>query len=196
MENYMKKVLLIGDSIRRGYCNYVKDVLKDEAEVYFDDENCRFAAYILRYLHGWCKSLGLSDDVDLVHWNAGLWDVLEMFYDEPFTTPDYYRNVIVRITKRIKMLFPKAKIVFALTTAVDESQCKPDFMRRNSVIKQYNEIAIEALSPLGVSFNDLYSLTENCPPECRSDGVHFNNDCGVKFTGDAVVDCIRRELSL
>ena len=192
----MNKILLVGDSIRKGYCEYVKEKLKDVAEVYYDDENCRFAAYILRYLHGWCKQLELGEDVDLVHWNAGLWDVLEMFGDEPFTTPDYYRNVIVRVTKRIRMLFPKAKIVFALTTAVNESVLKPDFCRRNAVIRQYNEIAIEALTPLGVTFDDLYSVTENCPDECRSDGVHFNCEAGVVMMGEAVIENIRRELSL
>ncbi len=29
----MKQILLIGDSIRMGYCEYVKDLLKDRAEV-------------------------------------------------------------------------------------------------------------------------------------------------------------------
>ncbi len=192
----MKKIFLIGDSIRKGYCNYVKEKLEGEAEVYFDDENCRFGEYILRYVHGWCQQLGLSDDIDLVHWNTGLWDVLELFGDEPLTTPDYYRNVVVRITKRLRALFPKAKIVFALTTAVDEASLKPDFMRRNSVIKEYNRIAVEALSPLGVTFDDLYSHTENCDPKYRSDGVHFNCDEGVIYMGDAVLSCIRKELSL
>ena len=192
----MKKILLIGDSIRKGYCEYVKEKLSDVAEVYYDEENCRFAEYVLRYFNAWCRKLELADDIDMVHWNAGLWDVLEMFGDEPLTTPDYYRNVIVRITKRIRMFFPKAKIVFALTTAVDESLLKPDFMRRNSVIRQYNDIAIEALTPLGVSFNDLYSITESCDPDCRSDGVHFNCDAGVAMMGEAVVNNIRRELSI
>ena len=104
----MKKILLVGDSIRKGYCEYVKEKLSGAAEVYYDDENSRFAAYILRYLHGWCKQLELDGDVDLVHWNAGLWDVLEMFGDEPFTTPDYYRNVVVRVTERIKMQIGRA----------------------------------------------------------------------------------------
>ena len=29
----MKKVFLLGDSIRLDYCDFVKDMLKDEAEV-------------------------------------------------------------------------------------------------------------------------------------------------------------------
>lgn len=35
----MKKVLLLGDSIRMGYDEYVKELLKDTCEVYYDDED-------------------------------------------------------------------------------------------------------------------------------------------------------------
>ena len=39
----MKKVLLLGDSIRMGYDKYVTEQLAGEAEVLFPSENCRFA---------------------------------------------------------------------------------------------------------------------------------------------------------
>ena len=192
----MKKVFLIGDSIRKGYCNYVKDALLPSCEVYFDEDNSRFAQYLLRHINGYANNLGIGEDVDLVHLNTGLWDVLEMFGEEPLTPPEFYRYMLIRITKRMKQFFPNAKIVFALTTAVDESQMKPDFMRKNEVIREYNRIAVEALTEYGVVFNDLYSVTEGCDPECRSDGVHFNCERGIRLTGDAVVEVIRRELSL
>ena len=38
-----KNVLLIGDSIRMGYCGYTKELLKDVANVYYPEDNCRFA---------------------------------------------------------------------------------------------------------------------------------------------------------
>ena len=44
----VKKIILIGDSIRIGYDKYVKDALKDKAEVFYPSENCRFAQYVLR----------------------------------------------------------------------------------------------------------------------------------------------------
>ena len=44
----MKKVLLLGDSIRMGYDDYVKDLLKGEYEVYYDaEDNGRFSSYTL-----------------------------------------------------------------------------------------------------------------------------------------------------
>ena len=44
----MKKVLLLGDSIRMGYDEYVKEILKDEFDVIYDEsDNGRFSAYTL-----------------------------------------------------------------------------------------------------------------------------------------------------
>jgi hypothetical protein len=51
----MKKVVLIGDSIRMGYDKYIKDALNGTAEVFYPSENCRFAEYVLRYAHEWKK---------------------------------------------------------------------------------------------------------------------------------------------
>ena len=63
----MKKVLLIGDSTRQGYDKYVKQALADSCEVYYPQENCRFAQFVLRHLSDWKKELNLGDDVDAVH---------------------------------------------------------------------------------------------------------------------------------
>ena len=75
----MKKIVLIGDSIRMGYDKYVKEALADVAEVYYPEENCRFAEYTLRFAHEWKSRGKWPDDIDLVHWTVGLWDVCEIF---------------------------------------------------------------------------------------------------------------------
>ena len=75
------KILLIGDSIRKGYDEYIRMVFDGIAEVYYHDENSRFTTYIIRQLYEWKSLIGCGDDVDLVHWNAGLWDDLrQAFY--------------------------------------------------------------------------------------------------------------------
>ena len=51
----MKNIILIGDSIRMGYDRFVKFSLEDSANVYYPNENSRFAEYTLRYLHEWKK---------------------------------------------------------------------------------------------------------------------------------------------
>lgn len=186
----MKKIVLIGDSIRMGYDKYVKEALSGAAEVFYPPENCRFAEYVLRYAHEWKKNGDWGDDVDLVHWNAGLWDSLELFGDEPLTSFSYYEEAIGRIDKRLRMLFPKAKFVFATSTNVNEKRSKPDFTRHNANIEKYNAKAIGALVGTDTVINDLYSLTESFPDSYRSDWVHFYTPEGTELIGRRVLSVI------
>lgn len=192
----MKKVVLIGDSIRMGYDKYIKDALSGVAEVYYPDENCRFSQYVLRYAHNWKSEFKCGDDVDLVHWNAGLWDVLELFGDEPLTPLDTYGENILRIYKRLKLLFPKAKFVFATSTSVNEEIAKPDFFRHNKIIEKYNKKAVDILSSTDTYINDLYPLTKSFPDSYRSDFVHFYTPEGTEQIGGRVLSVISKLLDI
>ena len=192
----MKKIFLIGDSIRfgakssPGYGVYVKEKLEGKAEVYAPTVNCAFAQYTQRFLHEWVKALEVpTDEIEVVHWNNGLWDVLRLLGDEPFTEIGFYGETLKRIFGRIRYLFPNAKIIFALSTSVKEDWADPSFLRLNKEIALYNEKAIEVLSPLGVEFNDLYTVTESFTDSMRSDWVHFNEE-GSKILAEAVVEKI------
>lgn len=186
----MKKVFLIGDSIRMGYDKYIKEALVGTAEVFYPSENCKFAEYVLRFAHEWKKNLQIPDDIDLIHWNAGLWDALELFGDEPLTSLSYYEEAIGRIDKRLRMLFPKAKIVFATSTNVNENMASPDFFRHNATIEKYNEAARRALQNTDTKINDLYSLTASVPDSYRSDWVHFYTPEGTELIGRRVLSVI------
>lgn len=192
----MKKIVLIGDSIRMGYDKYIKDALSRTAEVFYPSENCRFAEYVLRYAHEWKRNGNWGDDVDLVHWNAGLWDALELFGDEPLTSLSYYGEAIGRINKRLRMLFPKAKFVFATSTNVSEKMGKPEFMRHNATIETYNAEALRALSNTDTVINDLYSLTASVPDSYRSDWVHFYTPEGTELIGGKVLSVICELLAI
>ena len=192
----MKKVVLMGDSIRMGYDKYVKEALSGVAEVYYPSENCRFAEYMLRYAHVWKEDGKWPDDVDLVHWNAGLWDVLELFDDGPLTSISYYAEAIARIDKRIRMLYPNAKVVFATSTPVIEEKYGEGAKRHNDVIKAYNEVAIKALAPGNTLINDLYTLADGLPEEYHSDCTHYSTDKGREAIGGRVISVICRELGI
>jgi hypothetical protein len=191
-----KKILLIGDSIRMGYDKYVKEALSDTADVYYPNENCRFAEYVLRYAHTWKSELDCPDDIDLVHWNAGLWDALELFGEEPLSTLEFYEYTIKRIDKRLRFLFPNAKIIFATSTAVIEEMASPDFFRHNETIKKYNAAAIRALSETDTVINDLWNITEAAPRSYHSDWVHYYTDEGTELIGGKVLSAICRELDI
>ena len=192
----MKKIVLIGDSIRMGYDKYVKEALENTAEVFYPPENCRFAEYVLRYAYDWAKNGEWGSDVDLVHWNAGLWDVLELFGDEPLTSLSYYGEAIARIDKRLRMLFPNAKIVFATSTNVNEKMGRAEFFRRNATIEKYNAEALRVLKDTDTVINDLYSLTASFPDSYRSDWVHFYTPEGTEVIGGRVLSIICELLNI
>ena len=189
----MKKIVLIGDSIRMGYCEYVKNALSDVAEVYYPPENCRYAVNVLRFMGEWKSKGNWPSDVDMVHFNAGLWDVLRVHDGEMLSTYEYYKYTIERVGKLMRRLFPTAKLVFATSTAIVEM---PNKKRFNKDIEEFNAAAIEVLSPLGIEINDLYAITKNIAPECRSDETHFNNDPGRSVVGGAVVNYITSALGI
>ena len=193
----MKKIVLLGDSIRLGYEKFIKDSLEGVAEVSSPENNCKFTLNLLRYLHGYVGPDGLPSDADLVHWNAGLWDVINMVGDDlPLTPPDAYAELIKRINKRIRWCFPKAKIVFATSTAVVEEGYTGTVRRFNKDIENYNKIALDALNGTDTVINDLYSITKDIPSECRSDMTHFNTEQGVKTLGGKVLAVICKELGI
>ena len=199
----MKNILLIGDSIRYGaasnpeyktadspgYGIYVKEMLKDEANVFSPDDNCRFAQYTLRYLYDWSRELD-PEQIDIVHWNNGLWDVVRLDGEEPLTPIDVYELMLGRVCDMIKKLFPNAKIIFALSTAVVEEWARPDFMRYNSDIVKYNEAAKRVLEEKGVLINDLYTLSASFDNSLHADWVHFNEE-GSKILARSVCEKIR-----
>ena len=186
----MKKIVLLGDSIRMGYDKYVKEALEGVAEVYYPPENCRFSQFTLRGLPDWKRKGEWPSDIDLVHWNAGLWDIAEPYGEEPFSSLEHYTEMIARIDKRIRTLFPSAKVVFATSTAVREAEYKGVFRRYNATIEKYNAAALSTLSQTDTVINDLYAHTKNIPLEYCSDKTHFNTPEGAAYMGGKVLAVI------
>ena len=186
----MKKIVLIGDSIRVGYDKYVKQVLEGEVEVLFSPDSGRFAQYVLRAVSDWKKEEGWGDDIDLVHWNAGLWDVLRLFGDDPLTPPEMYGDMIRRIDRRLRFLFPRAKMVFATSTRVLEERYGKNFTRYNREIEQYNDIALAALRDTDTVINDLYAFTATLPVSFYSDMTHLYTPEGTKAMTNQVLSVI------
>lgn len=188
----MKKVLLIGDSIRMGYDKYVKHALDGKYEVFYPSDNCRFAQYVLRHLIDWKRDLALGDDVDVVHWNAGLWDSLILYEDGCLTPPDFYEYFLDRICNRIKILFPNAKVIFATSTPVIEERFTTPKIsqRKNSDIEKYNDIACKIVKKYGFYINDLYAITKDVPESYYSDMTHLYTPEGAHLHTNAVLRAI------
>ena len=192
----MKNILLIGDSIRAGYDKTVRKTLEGIANVYFPEDNCKFAAYTLRYLHEYKNALIPEGNVDIIHWNAGLWDCLRLFGEDPHTPLDIYAYYIDRICIRIKKLYPEAQVIFATSTSVLSEKMDPNFKRYNEEIEAYNAAAVEIVKKYGFEVNDLYAASKALPEEAHSDAVHYYTPMGTEAFANQVLRCLAPALGL
>ncbi len=192
----MKKVLLLGDSIRGGYAMSVKASLEGKAEVVYPADSARFAAYTLRTLSD-DRDHYKGEQIDVIHWNCGLWDCLRQFGEEPNTPIDVYEYFIDRICTRMKFLFPEAKIVFATSTKVLEHRLNKNiFCRYNSEIDAYNEVAVRVVKKHGFLVDDLNAVSKALPEEAHSDGVHYYTSMGTKAFTMQVIESIKPLLNI
>ena len=158
----MKKVLLLGDSIRMGYDEYVKELLKDKCEVLYDEEdNGRFAAYTLWQVNQLFKKYG---KFDVVHWNNGYWDMnVEAPMIEAMHPIDEYIHFLKRIIAEIRR--NGAEIIFATTTpilnsgaALDNTGTGVKINYSNDWVTKYNDAAKKLMAEENITVNDLYAL--------------------------------------
>lgn len=181
----MRKVFLLGDSIRLGYRPYAALALDDIAHVYASDDNGRFVQYTLRYVHEWAEACGCREQVDVVHWNNGLWDAC-LWDGEPLTPLASYRAGLLRLARHIQALFPNARLIFALTTPVAPGH---DHIRNEDILRM-NQAARETLTPLGVRINDLHTLVLAHPEYICEDRTHMTPE-GRRALGQAVANAVR-----
>ena len=172
----MKKLLLIGDSIRMNYDRYVRQALEERAQVLSPDENARFAAYTYYAIGDWENNQRFGEDVDVIHWNVGLHDVIRIHYDDPMTPPEIYGFYLARIIHRLRDVYPNARQVFALTTPCrEEKYVLPWIVRKNADIDALNEVALRVMAAHGVPVNDLAGVVrENDPDDIYADETHYN----------------------
>lgn len=184
-------VFLIGDSIRQGYAPAVKEKMSGRWNVMFPSENCRFTYYTLRGLYDWVKAVPHPEQVEVVHWNNGLWDLGQRDRrPEPLTPIDVYTNTLVRILGEIRHYFPNAKVVFATTTPINTRiECEQHTFG-NAIVEEYNAAAVKELSKRGVVINDLYSFVrDRMSPEDYRDIVHYT-PAGCAKQADEVIRVI------
>lgn len=191
------KIVLIGDSIRQGYDKYVRMAFDGVASIYYPKENCRFTSYILRSIPDWKEGMGCGDDVDLVHWNAGLWDNLVMIDGKHHTPLDIYKENVARICDMIKILFPSAKMIFATSTPCNEEFFKTyKFHRTNAETELYNRAASEIVLEKGGAVNDLYALLKDDHMKYHSDQTHYYTKDGTRVITNQVIGCIEQSLGI
>ena len=183
----MKKVVLLGDSIRLiGYGARTAELLGPDYTVWQPEDNCRFAAYTLRMLFEYKDQL---EGADVIHWNNGLWDVCDLFGDGAFTPLEDYIRLLARIAAILKTYAPT--VIFATTTTPDPDMPGHDINR----LKIYNAAAAETLASMGILINDLFTpVASDVEGMICEDHIHLSEH-GIEVCAHQVAECIRRAVN-
>ena len=195
----MKKVLLLGDSIRMGYDDFVKELLDGKCEVYYDPEdNGRFSAYTLWQMNQFFRHYG---EFDVVHWNNGYWDMnIEAPMIEAIHPLDEYIHFLKRNLTEIRR--HGARPIFATTTpilspgvAADVTGTGADHIHYNDVwVQEYNTAAIALMKSENVPINDLYTLCKEDPHYYKCEDLLHLTEKGYRRCAEQTAAMILKEL--
>jgi len=173
----LPRVLLIGDSISRGYTLPVRTRLAGKANVHRAPANCGSTTLGLRKLDAW-----LGDGKwDLIHFNFGI-------HDRRSKPADYAKR-LDQIVQRLKAT--GAKLIWATTTPVPQGAAE----HKANASETFNTTAAEVITRHAIHTNDLYThvkphLAEyQLPKNC-----HFRAE-GYECLGRKVADEILAALS-
>ena len=186
----MKRVLLIGDSIRMSYQLEVCTALAGTTKVFAPVENCRHSTNVRECIAEWMNDFR----PDIVHINAGLHDLIRNRETRGYQFPVdvYARNIEAAVDV---MRDAKVSVLWALTSPVNDAwnlKTHGYQMRSDADVKLYNDAASDVMKRLGVPVNDVYAvvLREGMEKMHTPDGVHFN-EAGQKILGAAVSQKIK-----
>lgn len=192
----LPRVLLVGDSISKGYTYPTRVALAGWANVHQCHDNARSTRQGLKGLAQW---LG-GEPWDVIHFNFGLHDISRSFkvdgvnrdHDHCAVSPQEYESNLRELVSRLAQT--GAKLIWATSTCVPvHSSAKG---RQNIDVIQYNEIAKRVMRKNCIVVNDLYELSDqklrthqrNHPAD-----AHFDDD-GYYILGAQVAQCIHGQL--
>ncbi len=174
----LPRVLLIGDSVSRGYTQAVRKALAGKVNVHRAPENCGPTANGLRKIDIW-----LGDGKwDVIHFNFGI-------HDRNTPIADYTAR-LEKLVERMKQT--GGKVIWASTTPIPDS---PDGKQTAASIVERNRAAAEVMARHGVQTDDLFSfiaphLADVQPPN----DVHFSGK-GYSLLGGQVAEAIEAALA-
>ncbi|MAE65786.1 MAG: hypothetical protein CMJ18_16070 [Phycisphaeraceae bacterium] len=181
----MQQITLIGDSIRRGYENFVHDLLAGRVGMVNPEVNGGTSANVLAHLDPWVMAIR----PDIVQVNCGLHDISKPFGEDVAAVPleDYAKNVRSILT-RLKTE-TDAIVIWAATTPVNQAWHNENksFDRFEKDVVAYNEVASGIARELDIPINDLFAVVSEAGRDTLlvDDGVHFT-PAGYELLGRAV----------
>lgn len=167
----LPRVLLLGDSISRGYTLTVRAQLTGRANVHRAPANCGPVSLGLEKLGVW---LG-DGNWDVIHFNFGI--------HNRGTPVDEYARQLERLVKRLKDT--QATLVWASTTPIPDVPAQQ--LSADSIVAR-NTAAIKVMTEHRIAVNDLYAaMLPNADQLRLSNDVHYSQE-GYEFLGTQVAD--------
>jgi len=178
----LPRVLLVGDSIARGYYESAEKALEGKA-------SC--ARYSTSAFIGHSKFLAeleiLLEDYrfDVIHINNGLhgWGYTEEEYAQSFP----------KLFETLQKHGRGAAIIWASTTPVRSGEGLNAFDEKTERVKERNRIAAEIIRAHQIPVDDLFALVEPHADFYAGDGVHFNEQ-GRAAQGKQVAEIVSKYL--
>ncbi len=173
----LPRVLLIGDSVSRGYTPAVRKALAGKANVHRAPANCGPTANGLKHIEAW-----LGDGKwDLIHFNFGI-------HDRATPIADYAQR-LEQLIERMKKT--GAKLIWASTTPIPDDPAKK---QTAAAIVERNQVAAELIKKHGDAIDDLFAaITPHLAEMQTPNDVHFNTK-GYDFLGETVAKAIEAQL--
>lgn len=169
----LPRVLLIGDSVSRGYTQATRAALAGKANVHRAPANCGPTTSGLKNIEAW-----LGDGKwDLIHFNFGI-------HDRSAPVADY----TARLEKLVERLQATgATLVWASTTPIPD---KPDAGQTAASIVEKNSAAAAVMKKHGIATDDLFSFITPHLGDVQPPGdVHFTA-AGYALLGGQVAESI------
>lgn len=171
----LPRILLIGDSVSRGYTQATRKELAGKVNVHRAPENCGPTANGLKKLDVW---LG-EGKWDVIHFNFGI-------HDRATPVADY--------TQRLEQLIERmqktgAKLVWASTTPIPDDAAKK---QTAASIVEHNAAAADVMKKHNIATDDLFTaITPHLAEMQNPNDVHFNAS-GYDFLGHQVATSIEK----
>jgi hypothetical protein len=176
----LPRVLLVGDSITRGYGKQVETLLKGKA-------------FVGRMTTS--KSLGdpaLIEEVtlvlrqqpfDAIHFNNGM-------HGDGYTE-EQYAQAFPQLIAAMRRLAPQAKLIWASTTDVRERGNLERVMPKTERLIQRNQLALAIARREKIPVNDLFAVVRDHPDLHATDGVHFNEKGSAALAAQVAAEISR-----
>jgi lysophospholipase L1-like esterase len=175
----LPRVLIIGDSISRGYTLPVRHALKGKVNLHRAPANCGKLSYGIKSLDVWIGNTNKTWDV--ITFNFGIHDR---------KTPDTsYTNELKAIVAKLQAT--GAKLIWVNTTPVPKGAA--EYVESNS--ERVNKLAGDIMAGLNIPIVDLYTKVKDIPSEHKiTNNCHFR-DGGYEILGAEVAAKIMAVLS-